>query len=791
MKPHRAFAFRPALACALVFSFACALPSCSETGEPDGGASQGENFQVESGATAAATALPFDLGGRFNDAKTEVTFRVRSERATRIEVWVYNAAKGEAERARYVLQSEGGGRWSARVPLAELRQKGVAGTVFYGYRAWGPNWAYNAAWQPGSSAGFVADVNGQGDRFNPNKLLFDPYGFELSHDPINPTNADGTVYGTGPTHRLKDSGRVAPKSIVLDAVGGDVGVKPTRALKDDVIYEVHVRGLTRNDATVPVAERGTYAGAARKAAYLKSIGVTAVEFLPLQETDNDANDVVASTAGDNYWGYMTLNYFSPDRRYAADKSPGGPSREFRAMVKAFHDQGLKVYADVVYNHTAEGGTWDGTGQTTSLFSMRGLDNAHYYELGSNPAFYYDNTGIGANFNSTTDIAVDLIVDSLRYWKDALGLDGFRFDLASVLGNRCFAGCFEFDKFDPNNALNRSVVELPSRPAAGGAGVDLIAEPWAIGSGTYRVGDFPAGWAEWNGAYRDVLRRDQNELGVSAVTPGQLATRFAGSSDLYADDGRKPWHSINFVVAHDGFTLRDLYSYNAKNNLQPWPFGPSDGGEDHNVSWDQGGDPALQRQAARNALALVLLSAGVPMITGGDEMYRTQFGNNNSYNLDSDKNWLDWSAATTNANFLSYARRLMLFRSAHPALRPANFWTGAVGASGLKDITWLTDGGVEASGAYMDNANNHFLAFRLDGARAADSAASIYVAYNGWSGQVNATLPAPRAGKAWYRVGDTATWMESQGNFTNPGQEQILNGNTYGLAGRSLLLLIER
>jgi isoamylase len=766
---------------------ACLAPSCAPSDGSDGDLYQDR----DSVAVGPASALSFDLGGRLNDAKTHVTFRVRSERATRLEVWVYNAALGQAEKARYVLQSEGAGRWAVTVPVSELRTKGVSGTIYYGYRAWGPNWTYSTSWQPGSQAGFVADVNGQGDRFNPNKLLFDPYGFELSHDPTNPSNTDGTFYGTGPTHRLKDSGLVAPKSIVLDTVGGDFGTKPTRALKDDIVYEVHVRGLTKADTSVPVAERGTYAGAARKAAYLKSLGVTAVEFLPVQETENDSNDLVASTVGDNYWGYMTLDYFAPDRRYAFDKTPGGPTREFRAMVKAFHAQDIKVYIDVVYNHTAEGGNWDGTGQTTSLYSMRGLDNAHYYELSNDPAFFFDNTGIGANVNTTTDIAVDLIVDSLRYWKDSIGLDGFRFDLASVLGNSCFAGCYNFDKLNPNNALNRAVGELPGRPVGGGAGADLIAEPWAIGGGTYRVGDFPAGWAEWNGAYRDTFRKDQNQLGSAVVTPGELATRFAGSSDLYADDGRKPSHSVNFIVAHDGFTLRDLYAYNAKNNLQPWPFGPSDGGEDHNVSWDQGGNAALQRQAARNALAVLMLSSGVPMITGGDEMYRTQFGNNNAYNLDSDKNWLNWSDATTNANFLSFSRRLLNFRKAHPALRPANFFTGAVGSSGLKDIVWLTDAGAEASGAYMDNANNHFLAFRIDGARAADSAASIYVAYNGWSGNVTATLPAPRPGKSWYRVSDTASWMESQGNFADPGAEQVLGGATYDLAGRSLLLLIER
>lgn len=738
-----------------------------------------------------AVALRSTLGGRYNTGKTAVTFQVKSSRATRIEVWIYKTAQGAAQVYKTALTNNGSGLFSATVNTSTLAAAGLTGTIYYGYRAWGPNWTYSASWTPGSSTGFVADVDVNGNRFNPNKLLFDPYGLELSHDPINPSNSDGAIYNTGATDRNRDTALVAPKSVVIDTAIPSFGTKPTRAFKDEVVYEVHVRGLTKNDSSVPVAERGTYAGAARKAAYLKSIGVTAIELLPVQETTNDANDVIVSTTDDNYWGYMTLNYFAPDRRYAMDKTAGGPTREFISMVKAFHDQNMKVYIDVVYNHTAEGGVGNASGSQAQLLSFRGLDNASYYELGNDAAFYYDNTGIGANFNTTSTMAVDLIIDSLAWWKDGLGVDGFRFDLASVLGNSCNRGCYNFDKLNTANALNRAVTQLPARPAGGGAGADLIGEPWAIGAGTYRVGDFPSGWAEWNGIYRDTFRKDQNQLGVENVTPGQLATRFAGSSDLYADDGRKPWHSVNFLVAHDGFTNRDLYAYNSKNNLQPWPYGPSDGGEDSNHSWDQGGNATLQRQAARNALALLAFSSGVPMITGGDEMYRTQYGNNNAYNLDSDKNWLNWSDATTNANFLNFTRRLFNFRLAHPALRPANFFTGAVGPSGLKDIQWLTDTGAEASGAYMDNVNNHFLAFRIDGAPAGDSAASIYVAYNGWSGVVTATLPAPRPGKAWYRVGDTAPWMESAGNFVEPGSETFLGGSTYDLAGRSILMLIEK
>jgi isoamylase len=770
------------------FSFFTLLPllaSCAIASRDDG------VRRDDSDVSADSLAPPFDLGARLNAAGSQVTFRIRSVRASRIEVWVYDAPFGEAERARYTLTDGAGDLWSVTVPVSELRDQGVEDTIYYGYRAWGPNWVFDAGWEPGSSAGFVADVDGQGNRFNPNKLLLDPYALELSHDPTNASHTDGDVFESGSANRLDDTGEVAGKGIVLESLDGDFGARPEHGLEDDVIYEVHVRGLTRADPSVPAGERGTYAGAGRKAAYLSSIGVTAVEFLPVHETMNDINDVVQSTDGDNYWGYMTLSYFAPDRRYAADQSPGGPTREFRGMVKAFHDEGIKVYIDVVYNHTAEGGAQDGAGQVATMFSFRGIDNAHYYELGSDPHQFFDNTGLGANVNTTTDISIDLIIDSLRYWKDSLGVDGFRFDLASVLGNSCNSGCFDFDKLDPDNALNRAVDELPARPAGGGEGADLIAEPWAIGEGTYRVGDFPRGWAEWNGIYRDTMRRDQNQLSSASVTPGELATRFAGSSDLYGDDGRAPTSTVNFIVAHDGFTQRDLYAYNGKNNNQPWPFGPSDGGENNNISWDQGGDPVKQRQAARTGLALLMLSAGVPMLTGGDEMYRTQFGNNNAYNVDTDRNWLNWSDATTNAGFFSFATRLIRFRGDHPALRRTSFYTGQVGPSGLKDIIWLTDGGGEASGAYMGDPNMHFLAFRIDGAPAGDPAASIYVAYNGWSGPVDATLPATRPGKSWYRVGDTAPWMESRGNFTDPGQEDLLGVTTYTLAGRSLLLLIER
>ncbi|MDI1463560.1 isoamylase [Catellatospora sp. KI3] len=733
------------------------------------------------------------LGGRYDATASNVTFRVYSSRATRIAVYVYAAATGAQEKASYVLTKGTGDVWAATVGTATLQAAGVTGTVYYGYRAWGPNWPYSASWTKGSSTGFVADVDAAGNRFNPNKLLLDPYAREVSHDTAF-TDGVASDYSSGPARRAVDTGTIAPKGLVLAADATSTGTKPTRAFKDEVVYEVHPRGLTKSDTSIAAAYRGTYKGAGLKAAALASLGVTAVEFLPVQETQNDANDTnPTSTSGDNYWGYMTENYFAPDRRYSSDKTAGGPTREFKAMVKAYHDAGIKVYIDVVYNHTAEGGTL-GDKNTYNIFSWRGLDNPTYYSLTSDMQGSMDNTGLLHNYNTRNTVAQNLIVDSVAYWKNTLGVDGFRFDLAPVLGNTCQHGCFSYSRTDPNTALNRLTTEMPGRPAGGGSGVDWIAEPWALGAGTYQVGNFPAAWAEWNGIYRDTVRRDQNKMGVDAVTPSDLATRFAGSSDLYGDDGRRPFHSIDFMVVHDGFTLKDLYSCNAKNNGQAWPYGPSDGGSDDNISWDQGGIAADQRKAARNGMALVLLSGGVPMFTGGDETLRSVNCNNNPYNLDSSANWLDWSLTTDESNFQTFTARMVAFRKAHPALRPANFYTAADGnGNGLGQLEWFTPAGTAPDGAYWGNANNHALAWRLDGTEFGDSAAALYTAYNGWSGDVTFTLPAPPAGKSWYRVTDTSTWAEGSGQVATPGTEALLGGGgtAYVLHGRAVLLLLAK
>lgn len=738
-----------------------------------------------------------NLGASYSNAQQQIDFKIYSSRASKIELYLYNQASGVAEISSHSLTKDAQDIWSLSLLTSGLDSR-LNGTIYYGYRAWGPNWNYDASWQKGSSAGFISDVDAEGNRFNPNKLLSDPYAKELSHDHLTPAWDDRTVYASGSLYRNVDSGPYAPKGLVLAADSQLTGSKPTRALKDDVIYEVNVRGLTMNDTSIAPDARGTYKGAALKAAYLASLGVTAVEFLPVQETQNDTNDVApSSTAGDNYWGYMTLNYFAPDRRYSSDKSSGGPTNEFKAMVKAFHDSGIKVLVDVVYNHTGEGGAWvNGDSSTFNLYSWRGLDNPSYYSLTSDKQHSWDNTGVGGNYNTLNPVAQDLIIDSLNYWIEELGVDGFRFDLASVLGNTCEHGCFNFDKMATGNALNRIINEFTERPALGGQGTDFIAEPWAIGGNSYQVGGFPSGWSEWNGGYRDTVRKDQNQMGLELITPGQLADFLSGSASLYQDDGRKPWNSVNFIVAHDGFTLKDLYSCNSKVNNQPWPYGESDGGEDSNHSWDQGtiNQAQEQRKAARNGMALLMLSAGTPMITGGDEYLRSLQCNNNPYNLDSIANWLDYSWSTEQTQFNSFVKGMIAFRNSHPALRPADFYQAVdTNSNVMEQLRWFKPDGNVADSAYFIDANNHAIAYRIDSSEFGEQTSAIYIAYNGWSDNVNFTLPWPGQGKNWYRVTDTSNWNEGADTVKAAGNEDYIGGEytSYGLNGRAVLVLIAK
>jgi glycogen operon protein len=757
---------------------------------------------------AQADVNGMGLGASYDSQRAKITFRVYSSHATRVVLYVYSSAYGAQESATYELMRAGNGVWSATVPVSAIRAAGITGAMYYGYRAWGPNWAYSANWNTNSEAGFISDVDANGNRFNPNKLLLDPYAREVSHDPLNMSNRDGTIFASGARYRAVDSGIYAPKGIVLLPGTRNTGTKPVRAQKDDIIYEVHVRGLTMQDTSIPAPYRGTYRGAGLKASYLAKLGVTAVEFLPVHETQNDANGVaLESGMKQNYWGYMTVNFFSPDRRYAFDKAPGGPTGEFKAMVKAFHDAGIKVYLDVVYNHTAEGGTSvindasdTNDPNIATIYSWRGLDNATYYELSSDNQYFFDKTGTGANFNTYNTIAQNLIVDSLAYWASDMGVDGFRFDLAPVLGNSCLNeravpaapscpnGGFNFDAADRRTAINRILREFTVRPDAGGQGIDLFAEPWASGDNTYQLGGFPRGWSEWNDVFRNSVRQAQNELGNVTVLTAQEANDLSGSANLFQASGRSPWNSINFIDVHDGLTLIDVYSCNGRNNGQAWPYGPSDGGSDANFSWDQGasqgsGSAFDQRRAARTGMAIAMLSAGTPLMQGGDEYLRSLRCNNNAYNLDSTANWLDVNWSIDQSNFYTFTQRLIAFRKAHPALRPASWYTN-------DQVNWYQPSGAPVSGDFWNDGNEHALAYTINGPSLGDRS-SIYIAFNGWSQSVIFTLPAPPSGTTWKRVTDTCNWNEGPDTFAAPGNEAVIGGagTRYSQCGRSLLLLI--
>ncbi|MFC6842289.1 alpha-amylase family glycosyl hydrolase [Xanthomonas theicola] len=698
--------------------------------------------------TVSASINVHQLGARYSGDAESITFRIRSLRATHVQVWLYPAAINQQAALHRAMKNEGDGVWAITIPISELRAVGIGSAVYYGYRAWGENWPYQADWAPDSSVGFISDVDAQGNRFNPNKLLLDPYTLEVSHDPVTAAYPhNGTIYGSGQFDRSRDSGLLAPKGIVLGTLDGTTGNKPTRPLKDDVIYEVHLRGLTANDPSVPEEYRGTYRGAALKADYLASLGVTMVEFLPIQEGPNDQNEIDQqnqSTSNSNYWLYWNLNYFSPDRRYAHDKSPGGPTREFKAMVKAFHDRNIKVALDMVYNHTGEGGAWRQNDDSTyTILSYRGLDNAGYYELTGDKKSYVDNTETWANFNTYSPLAQDLIVDSLAYWRNELGVDSFRFDLASVLGNTCADSCFNFDKSDSATAINRITREFGVRPALGGQGTDWIAEPWAIGGNSYQLGGFPQAWAEWNGRFRDDIRKGQNRIIQEPIELNSIALRVLGSPDAYQSNGREPWHSINYIDVHDGFTLFDIYLCNQKDNSQAWPYGHSPGGSDFNLSWNQDGIAADQRKAARTAITLLNLSAGVPMYAGGDERLRTLHCNNNPYNLDTVANWLDWSADEDQQKFQQFMGDMAHFRAAHGALRPATWLSeNDLDGNGFPQIQWLTPSAESASWDYMHDTSRQAVAWRLDGTELGDQASAIYVAYNLSDSTVDFSLPSP-------------------------------------------------
>lgn len=753
-----------------------------------------------------------ELGPHWNPEKKQWEMGVCAPNAERVRLCAYTGPVGKEAytQDKTADQKEAHDVYKFEVPVDELVEAGaiqkVDDPVHYGYRAWGPNWKYDPDWKPGGEEGFIADVDENGNRYNPNKLLVDPYAKEISHDPVSP-KVQGDVkdpayyYATGPAHRRNDSAPIAPKSLAFHP-------KPVkslteeekriarqtkdRPLKDEIIYEAHVRGLTMRDESIPPELRGTYKGAAMKAAELAKLGVTAVEFLPIQESQNDGNDVGKES---NYWGYSTINWHAPDRRFSSDKTPGGPTKEVKEMIQEFHRHGIKVILDTVDNHTSEGGTWNGDPNVATIHSLRGLDNSAYYVTCSNGQQHWNNSGCGADTNSASEPFRDLAVDSDKYWVKEMDADGFRFDLGTINANGKLKDGYEYAPDDPNNIPNRLAKELPQN-------VVLIDEPWACGEGTYQVGNPPnAGFSQWNDKFRDTMRKMENKVGVEDVTPAEVARRVAGSSDLYHHDGGTPSQSVNFVTAHDGFTLKDLHSYNNKNNIG------SDGGSDNNISWDHNGNQGAQRQAVRNSMFDLMLSRGTPMIVAGDESLRSTNGNNNPYNLDTPVNYQyhGWKRPKNLQDQLIMANaetthKLIQFRQDHPAIKGGNFFNGQDNdGNGIKDVAWYTPDGHIADGNYMDNPNNRFLGERIDCRDTrvdqpdnpeAQKHESIYVARNWDPNGVMVKLPEPSKGKKWYVAGDTQEDLEGQ-NMLEPGKEIPLDRNEYFMKGRTRLLLVEK
>ncbi|MEW6422338.1 MAG: glycogen debranching protein GlgX [Deinococcota bacterium] len=616
---------------------------------------------------------PYPLGATWDGKGTN--FALYSENAAAVELCLFDE---NGQETRYLLPEHTAFVWHGYLPAVGPGQR-------YGYRVYGE---------------YAPE---KGLRFNPNVVLLDPYAKALDGTERFDKGVFGYVVGKEDTVMQTQEQRGTPLGIVIDPEFNWVGdQKPNVPFHQSVIYETHVKGLTMTHPDVPEALRGTYAGVATEPVlrYLRELGITAVEFLPVHQHLDDP--FLLEKGLTNYWGYSTLSFFAPDVRYSAAARRGDPAGavpEFKNMVRALHDAGIEVILDVVYNHTAEGNHLGPT------LSFKGIDNPTYYRLvADNPRFYFDYTGTGNSLNVRHPQTLQLIMDSLRYWVTDMHVDGFRFDLASTLAR----GLHEVDQ------LSSFFTIIHQDPVL--SRVKLIAEPWDVGEGGYQVGNFPVKWAEWNGLYRDAMRAFwKGEGGLAS----EIGYRLTGSSDLYQNDGRKPYASINFVTAHDGFTLRDAVTYERKHN-EANGEGNADG-HNHNLTWNCGvegetDDPEinrLRRQQQRNFLATLLLSQGTPMLLGGDEIGRTQRGNNNAYCQDNELSWYDW--ANIDTDLLAFTRKLIGLRKAHPALHRRKFFSGrTIRGEDVRDIVWLRFDGQEMNDEDWSSPQTQSLGMFLDG-----------------------------------------------------------------------------
>ncbi len=680
---------------------------------------------------------PDPLGATWDGAG--VNFALFSSHATKVELCLFDPS-GRRETERVVLPEYTDEIWHGYLPDARPG-------LLYGYRVHG---AYDPA---------------HGHRFNPHKLLVDPYAKAL----VGQVRWHDALFGYrvgSPRADLsldrRDSAAGMPKCQVIDpAFSWGDDRPPARPWSETILYEAHVRGFTKRHPAVPEPARGTFAGLGHPAVidHLVRLGITTIELLPVHGFVDDR--FLTEKGLRNFWGYNTLAFFAPEPRYLSE----GGHVEFRAAVKTLHEAGIEVVLDVVYNHTAEGN------QMGPTLSFRGIDNAAYYRLSpENPRYYYDVTGCGNSLNLSHPRVLQLVMDSLRYWVSEMHVDGFRFDLASALGREqngfdYGAGFFDAVRQDP--VLSR---------------VKLIAEPWDLGDGGYRVGGFPPGWSEWNDKFRDTVRQywrgDDGKL-------ADLASRITGSSDHYNHHGRRPWASVNFVTAHDGFTLNDLVSYDAAHN----EANQEDGGHNDNKSWNSGAegptdDPAinaLRQQQKHNMLATLLLSQGVPMLLAGDEIGRTQQGNNNAYSQDNEISWLDWEHWTdADRALLDHVRRLTGLRRTQPAFRRRRFFTGAaLNGNGQKDVTWLSPEGHEMTPGDWTLGYARCVGMLLGAAPGEDGPFALLL--NAHHDNLPFKLPAPPDGLGWRRLIDTH-------NGHNDTNARFAGADTYPLAGRSLVVL---
>jgi glycogen operon protein len=695
---------------------------------------------------------PYPLGASWDGEG--VNFALFSEHAEKVELCVFDP-KGRREVARIELREHTDQVWHCYLPEARPG-------LLYGYRVHGP-------YKPR-----------EGQRFNRHKLLLDPYAKGI----VGKLHWSDAHFGysvgnpeEGLSFDERDSAPGMPKCQVIDGAFNWGDDRPPRTpWHETIIHELHVKGFTKLNSAVPTPLRGTYAGLATQPAveYLRRLGVTAVELLPIHAFIDDRRLVGMGLR--NYWGYNSIGFFCPESRYASTASAAS---EFKIMVKKLHSAGIEVIVDVVFNHTGEG---DHLGPT---LSFRGIDNAVYYRLDpENPERYVDYTGTGNTLNMTQPRVLQLMMDSLRYWVQEMHVDGFRFDLASTLARELHAvdrlGAF-FDIMHQDPVVSQ---------------VKLIAEPWDLGEGGYQVGNFPAGWAEWNDRYRDAVRAYWKGDGGLI---GELAFRLTGSSDLYASSGRQPYASVNYVTAHDGFTLHDLVSYNEKHNEANGEDNRD--GHNNNLSWNCGAegptdDPAintLRAKQKRNLLATLLLSQGVPMLLAGDAHGRTQRGNNNAYCQDNEISWVDWDLDFEDLRLLAFVQRVIALRKAHPVFRRRSFFQGrSIKGTAIKDILWLNPNGNELTDEEWQHSFARCLGLFLSGEGLDERDRqgrpvvddSFLLLLNAHSDAIPFRLPAIGSGTEWLLLIDT-----HRDRFPRR-DERLSAGTEFALQARSLALLMQ-